>query len=93
MLTGEIALEIWILHRQGLSIRAIACVDPVAGVCIRAHIRATFTGPPHVRVTGRNRHGARDWLAERLATILDARHAPYAPEGADLPPDLPPDLA
>jgi len=64
--------------------------DPVAGFCLRAHIRAGFDGRAIVRVTGRNKYGARDWLAERLPGILDAACTGSADAA---PPDLPPDLA
>ncbi len=69
--------------------------DPFTLANIRAHIRATFLSGLNaravVRVTGRNRHGARDWLAERLPGILDAPHAQYT-AGNPVPLNLPPEL-
>lgn len=71
--------------------------DPVAGFTVRAHIRATFDGPPAVRVTGRNRHGARDKLESMLPRALLTPWGSHQDERLNRqdgpPPDLPDELA
>jgi transposase len=75
MLTKEAIMEIKILFRRGLSIRAISRELGVSRNTVRKHLRGEAVKPPDRRGPGRPRKLApfEDWLRQRVSSAAPVR--------------------
>ena len=75
MLKKEAILEILILHRRGLSIRAISRELDISRNTVRDYLRGVRPSPPTERGPGRPRKlaGYEDWLRRRVETARPHR--------------------